>query len=113
MRRFCANSTHGLTLVELMAIVAIIGVLAGLVIPRITADSSSAKKNACYVIKGDIEVQVQRFYRNEGSWPATSLADMAPPGTYEYFPDGLPVCPVDGSSYAIDASTHEVVGHTH
>ena len=31
----------------------------------------------------------------------------------DYFPDGLPTCPVDGTSYTLDATTHFLVGHDH
>lgn len=102
-----------LSLVELLAVVAIIGVLAAVAISRIVASSDESRRQACFAIQGDIELQVQLYYRNQNTWPATDLSDMQPPATYAYFPDGTPTCPVDGSPYSIDAATHEVVGHSH
>ena len=31
----------------------------------------------------------------------------------EYFPEGLPSCPVDGSSYTFDSATETITGHNH
>jgi len=104
---------HGFSLAELAAVVLIVGLLAALALPRVLGNSDQADVNACYVNKADIELKVELFYRDTGSWPVTNLSDMVPAATYEYFPEGLPVCPVDGSSYTIDSGTHLVVGHDH
>jgi hypothetical protein len=91
-------------------------VLTALVVPRIVADRSETNKQACFVNKERINVQVQLWYRTKGAWPASNLSDMLPSSTppqYDYLPDGLPVCPVDGSAYTLDASTHQVTGHNH
>ena len=42
---------------------------------------------------------------------AGNLSDIG--ANSSYFPDGLPICPVDGSSYSIDTTTLRVNGHTH
>ncbi len=112
-RRSVAKRCRGMSLVEMLSIVAILGALAAVTVPRVMTSSSSTKSNACFVQKGEIELQVQLYLRNAGAWPATNLSNMIPPGTYTYFPSGLPVCPVDGSAYTIDATTHKVIGHTH
>ncbi len=101
----------GLTLLQLIMVLSILGVISGIVLSRVSYKSSDVKKNTCYVNKGQIEVQVQVWYRNKGSWPANNLSDIGANTTY--FPAGSPVCPVDGSAYTLDSSTHRVVGHTH
>jgi type II secretory pathway pseudopilin PulG len=94
-----------------MAAMAILGVLALLVVPRLANHQASAKKSACYANKGDIELQAKLWRRNKGSYPAANLSDI---GTdTSYFPGGLPVCPVDGAAYTIDTTTGRVIGHTH
>ena len=101
---------------EMLAGMTILAVLAAIIVPRIYVNKTKAKKNACEVTQGHIEIQVQLWKRLNGSWPANNLSNMLPtssPPQYNYFPDGLPVCPVDGSVYTIDPSTHEVAGHTH
>ena len=104
------------SLLELLASITIIGLLAAMIMPRIFVNQIVTNKNACDVNKGHIEVQVQRWKRQHGSWPADDLSDMLPsssPAQYEYFPDGTLICPIDGSPYTLDPSTHEVTGHNH
>ena len=102
---------RGFNLLEILAVVAIVGVVAAIAIGRLAGNSATAKKNACYVIKRNVEVQVQLWYRTKAAWPAANLADIG--ADVVFFPEGLPTCPVDGSSYTIDAAAHQVVGHTH
>lgn len=101
----------GLSLLEVLAIVTILGIVALAAIPRLNTFTAESDKTACYVNRGDIEVQAQLHFRNEGAWPQADLSDIGSDGNY--FPDGLPVCPVDGSPYTLDPSTHRVVGHDH
>ncbi len=100
-----------LSFLELLAVVVILGILAGLIVPRFGKQSFEAKKRSCHVYRGQIEVQAQLWYKATGRWPASDLSDIARDATY--FPDGLPVCPVDGSAYRLDSSTGQVVGHAH
>ncbi len=102
---------RGFSLVELLAIVALIGILAAILLVRIGPPSAEVRARACNAQRGDIEIQVQLFHRNTGSWPAADLSDIG--GQAAYFPEGLPTCPVDGSAYTIDPTTHHVVGHDH
>lgn len=101
----------GLTIIELLAALALIGVLGVIVITRTTSYMGESDKQACQVNVGDIELQSRLWRRNEGNWPAANLADIGIDS--EYFPSGLPTCPVDGSSYTIDITTGKVVGHAH
>ena len=99
------------SLLELLAVVVILGVIASLAIPRFSNCCSDSRRKTCYMNKGDLEVQVQIWRRNQGSFPAANLSDIG--SDPSYFPAGLPTCPVDGSSYQIDSVTHTVVGHVH
>lgn len=99
------------TLLELTMVVVILGIIAWVVIPRLSQGSFDCNSNACYVNKVDIEVQVELWHRNKGSWPAQDLSDIGADPVY--FPDGPRLCPVDGSGYALDGTTHRVTGHTH
>ena len=96
---------------ELMAVVAILGVLAALIVPRVVGHHDNAKRAACYANQGDIELQVKLWRRNNGSYPAANLSNIG--ADTAYFPSGLPVCPVDGTAYTINTTSGLVTGHTH
>ena len=102
---------RGFSLLELLAAIAILGILVAIIVPRFGDNAKTAKKRACAVNKGNIEVQSQLWYRTKGTWPAAGLSDIGANQTY--FPEGLPTCPVDGSTYQLDAATHRVTGHSH
>ena len=102
---------RGVSLVEVLAIVTLLGILALIVVPRFGNSSSQAKAKACFVNKGNIEVQAQLWFRNKGAWPADGLSNIG--SDTNYFPDGLPTCPVEGSNYQFDSATQRVVGHQH
>jgi type II secretory pathway pseudopilin PulG len=94
-----------------MAVVAILGVLAALIVPRLLGHQDDAKQAACFVHQGEIEIQVKLWQRINGSYPAANLSDIGANTTY--FPEGLPVCPVDGTAYTINTTSGLVTGHTH
>ena len=100
----------GHSLIELMAVVAILGLLAVMAIPRAESVGVHGNRTACHVNRAEIELQSMLWRRAKGNWPATNLFAIG--NDTVYFPDGLPVCPVDGSSYTIDTNG-SVVGHTH
>jgi type II secretory pathway pseudopilin PulG len=99
------------SLTELMAVTAILGVLAILIVPRVSSHQDNSKRAACYANQGDIELQVKLWKRANGSYPAANLSDIGPNASY--FPGGLPTCPVDGTGYTINTTTGLVNGHTH
>lgn len=108
-RRSAAQTAFSLT--ELMAVIVILGVLAILVVPRVSTHQVTSKRAACYANQGDIELQVKLWKRATGSYPAANLSDVG--ASTIYFPSGVPVCPVDGTAYTISTTTGLVNGHTH
>ncbi|MEM6329911.1 MAG: prepilin-type N-terminal cleavage/methylation domain-containing protein [Planctomycetota bacterium] len=102
---------HAYTLLELLAAITIVGVAAGLVIPRVLVHQDAGDKAACHTNRAEIEVQAKLWRRNTGSYPNTTLNDVG--ANTSYFPEGLPTCPVDGTAYTIDTTTGLVIGHDH
>ena len=97
---------RGFSLLELLAVVTILGVIALIIIPRITVSSATAKANANGQNKAEINSAIERWYFNTGTWPATNLSDIG--ADVNYFPTGVPTNPVDGSAYAMNAVSHRV-----
>jgi general secretion pathway protein G len=97
------------SLLELLAVVAILGILAALIVPRVIGGSDKAKEKSCLHNRAEINITVEQFYLHNGTWPASDLSDIA--SDPNYFPDGLPTCPVSGQPYRIDPTTHRLIGH--
>ena len=97
------------SLMELLAAVVILGILAALILPRVSAGTDTAKVKTCVHNRTEINITVEQYYLHTGNWPANDLSDIA--GDINYFPDGLATCPVTGAAYRIDPTTHRVVGH--
>lgn len=94
-----------------MTVLAIVGVLAAMVIPRVGSHQDTSTKAACYANQGDIELQVKLWKRANGTYPAANLSDIG--ADTSYFASPVPVCPVDGTAYTINTTTGLVIGHTH
>jgi prepilin-type N-terminal cleavage/methylation domain-containing protein len=101
----------GFTLTELMAVLALLGILTALVVPRVVGHHDAAKCVACEANQAEIELQAKLWRRHHGAYPSANLSDIAT--DVGYFPAGLPVCPVDGSAYTITTTDGRVIGHTH
>jgi prepilin-type N-terminal cleavage/methylation domain-containing protein len=104
-------SRRAFSLTELMAVVAVLGVLAALIVPRVMRHHDEAKGAACLANQAEIELQTKLWLRNSGSYPAADLSNISADPTY--FPEGVPICPVDGSAYTIDTTSGLVIGHAH
>ena len=103
--------SRGLTLLELVAAVAVVMILAVVLLSRFGSAAADAKRRACEANRRNLEVQARLWYRTKGSWPATNLSDIG--ANPSFLPEGLPVCPVDGTAYTLDPTTHLISGHAH
>ena len=96
----------GFSLLELLAVVTILGIIALVVVPRISVSSTTAKTKADLQNKAEINSAVERWYFEKGTWPADNLSDIG--ADTSYFPSGLPTNPSTGASYTLDSTTHRV-----
>ena len=103
-RRF--NKPRAFSLLELLAVVTILGIIAAIIVPRVTVSSDTAKQRVRDHHKATINAAVERWYIDKNSWPANDLTDIA--ADVDYFPEGIPVNPVDSSVYTLNATTHRV-----
>jgi general secretion pathway protein G len=98
----------GFSLLELLAVIVLIGILAAVVIQRILVGLPGVKEDACARNKAEVNRVIERYYFDNGTWPA----DIAELGALPDFPDGVPNCPVSGNPYSFDPVTHRIAGHT-
>lgn len=109
--RHPSSRRRGVSLLEMLASISIIAIIATVVIPRLGTGGSEAKKRACHVNVEIIQIQSLLWKREKGSWPASNLSNVG--ADTDFFPEGPPTCPLDGSSYTINTTTGMVNGHSH
>ncbi len=101
----------GVTLVELLIVVLILGALAAIAIPRLTQSADTAKTSGCKTNIDIINSQIELYAaEHDGAYPAN--LDVITNST-TYFPDGAPKCPVTDANYPgtlvnnrVDKSSH-------
>lgn len=101
----------GVTLVELLIVVLILGALAAIAIPRLSQSSQTAKTNGCKTNIDIINSQIELYAaEHDGTYPS-NLEQITNSKTY--FPDGPPQCPVTDANYPstlvndrVDDSSH-------
>src|SRR5215204_4988117 len=100
------NKRSAFSLMELLAVVTILGIIAAIIVPRVTVSSDTAKAKVNAHNKATINSTVERWYVEKGTWPAVNLSDIG--ADVNYFPDGVPTNPVNNAAYTLNATTHRV-----
>jgi general secretion pathway protein G len=106
MKKFRRGKRAGFSLMELLAVVTILGIIAAIIVPRVTVSSDTAKAKVDAHNKATINAAVERWYIEQGAWPANDLSDIG--ADADYFPDGIPTNPVTSGAYTLDGTTHRV-----
>lgn len=101
-----SRKRSGFSLLELLAVVTILGVIAAVVVPRISTSKASAQTEANKQNIAEINSAVERWYFEKGTWPKADLSDIS--ADPNYFPSGLPTNPVTNAAYSLDATTNRV-----
>lgn len=92
----------GFSLLELLAVVTILGIIAVVVVPRVAVSADAAKTNAHKQNIAEINSAVERWYFEKGKYPKANLSDIGTDSSY--FPDGLPTNPLTGAKYKLNAN---------
>src|SRR4029079_5300963 len=100
------SKRRGFSLMELLAVVTILGIIAAIIVPLVAVSSDTAKTKVNSHNKATINAAVERWYIEKGAWPANNLSDIG--ADVNYFPDGVPVNPTNGTAYSLNATTHRV-----
>jgi general secretion pathway protein G len=95
------------SLMELLAVVTILGIIAAIIIPRVAVSTDTAKSKVNLHNKATINSAVERWYVDKGAWPAATMTDIST--DQNYFPSGLPTNPADGFAYSLNLTTHRVL----
>ena len=67
----------GFSLLELIAVVTILGIIAAVVIPRINASSTNAEAKADAQTTAEVRSAIERYYFDNGTFPS-ALTDLTP-----------------------------------
>jgi len=96
------NRKSGFTLVEIMIVVAIIGLLAAIAIPNFVKARTSAQKNACINNLRQVDGAIEQWALEQKKKQGDAIVTAGSPSITDYLKGAaLPTCPADNSAYTI------------
>lgn len=112
-----ARKQEGFTLIELIVVVAILGILAAVVTPRVLNALDSAKQSGAETVGKQIQLAMERYYVDNGSYPGDEVDDedslLDAIGAYVNFGadyiEFVTYTPPSGSEEDSDGESYELV----
>ena len=104
------KNNQAFSLLELLAVVTIIGIIAVVVVPRLGSSTYTSKIKMCNQYRSDINAAAEKYLFKEGKSP-TNISDLS--SNPDYFQDAIPLCPVTKKAYTFDSNTGRIAGHNH
>jgi len=107
--------SKGFTLVEVILVVLIVGILAGIVIPRIQYSTNLAKGAACNATVSRVNSTIEYGYVTDSAittYPTTIASLNASPWGTKFFPDPVPATCDLGVGYG-NLVNGRIASHSH
>ncbi len=96
------NRKSGFTLVEIMIVVAIIGLLAAIAVPNFVKARTTAQRNACINNLRQIDGSIEQWALEQKKKQGDAITTTGSPSILDYLKGAvLPTCPADNSAYTI------------
>jgi competence protein ComGC len=99
-----------MTLVEVVLVSVLLTVLAMAAVAYVRQPGERVKNNACSLQAARLQALVDQYRLDLNRLPSGDMQELRAP---RYIGGPLPVCPLDGRSYSLDARTGQVISHSH